>query len=44
MEESSARFELDPAKDAINVKKHGVTMADIVDFDWSDALVTEDTR
>lgn len=37
-------YEFDPAKDEKNVEKHGVTMAQALEFDWENAIVKEDTR
>jgi len=37
-------FEFDPAKDAKNRLKHGLSLARIEDFDWSSALIDEDSR
>ncbi|OVZ60451.1 hypothetical protein CDO44_10110 [Pigmentiphaga sp. NML080357] len=34
----------DPAKDAANMAKHGVSLAGAVEFEWSDALMREDQR
>lgn len=34
----------DPAKDARNIASRGLSFARVVDFDWSSALVKEDTR
>jgi uncharacterized DUF497 family protein len=38
------KIEFDPAKDAINREKHGISLADAVEMDWSNALVWNDTR
>lgn len=38
------RIEFDPAKDAINRTKHGVSLALAGDLDWDDALVWVDDR
>ena len=38
------RIEFDPAKNQRNVQKHGISLADVVDFDWDTALVEEDLR
>jgi uncharacterized DUF497 family protein len=38
------KIEFDPAKDAANVKKHGVSMALAVQLDWDAALVWVDDR
>lgn len=37
-------FEFDPAKDDINLDKHGVSLADAEGFEWESAVVREDTR
>jgi uncharacterized DUF497 family protein len=37
-------IEFDPAKDAINRKKHGVSLAMARDMAWDDADVLPDTR
>ena len=34
----------DPAKDASNVSKHGVSLGEASGFDWAGALVWPDTR
>lgn len=34
----------DPAKNALNVKRHGVFFAAAADFDWETALVDIDNR
>lgn len=34
----------DPAKDAANVAKHGVSLLDAVGFEWETAVVWPDTR
>lgn len=36
--------EFDPAKDASNIAKHGVSLALATDLDWDDALVWVDER
>ena len=38
------RIELDPAKDAANQAKHGVSLSMAVDLDWEAALVWVDER
>ena len=38
------RFEFDPAKDAANQAKHGVSLALAADLDWEAALVWVDER
>lgn len=37
-------IEFDPAKDAINIEKHGLSLADAADFDFEAAYVEVDTR
>jgi len=37
-------YEFDPDKDAANIGKHGVSLADAERFDWESALILEDTR
>lgn len=34
----------DPAKDAVNLAKHGVSLADAVGFEWDAAVVWPDKR
>lgn len=34
----------DPAKNASNIEKHGLTLAEAAGFEWETALVREDTR
>ena len=34
----------DPAKDAANVEKHGVSLAEAAGFEWGTAVVWPDTR
>ncbi len=34
----------DPAKDAVNQEKHGVSLADAVAFEWGGAVVWPDER
>jgi hypothetical protein len=34
----------DPAKDVRNIARRGLSLARVADFDWSSALVVEDTR
>lgn len=34
----------DPAKEAANLKKHGVSLLDAVDFEWETAVVWPDQR
>jgi len=38
------RIEYDPAKDAINRAKHGMALADALQFEWETAQIEEDTR
>lgn len=37
-------IEFDPAKDATNLEKHGVSLAAANDLDWDAALVSIDVR
>ena len=37
-------YEFDPAKDERNLDKHGVAMAEALEFEWDSAMVQEDTR
>ncbi len=37
-------YEFDEAKDQSNRTKHGLSLADVHDFDWETAVVTEDIR
>jgi uncharacterized DUF497 family protein len=34
----------DPAKDATNITKHGVSLADAVGFEWDEAITWPDLR
>lgn len=34
----------DPAKDALNFAKHGVSLAEVARLDWDNALVSADDR
>jgi len=38
------QIEYDPAKDAINRRKHGISLADAVRFEWETADIEEDAR
>jgi uncharacterized protein len=38
------QIEFDPAKDAANVEKHGVSLALAAELDWDEALVWIDER
>jgi uncharacterized protein len=38
------KIEFDPAKDEINLAKHGVSLAEAIGFDWDIALEREDDR
>jgi hypothetical protein len=38
------KIEFDPAKDAINRTKHGISLQAADDFDWETALEREDDR
>lgn len=37
-------IEFDPAKDAANVAKHGVSLTEAAQLDWKNALIWEDHR
>lgn len=37
-------YEFDPAKDASNLDKHGLSLVDADGFEWDTAVVREDTR
>jgi len=37
-------IEFDPAKDAINIVKHGMSLADAKGFEWDSAMTWLDTR
>ncbi len=37
-------IEFDPARDATNLAKHGISLYAAVDFDWDTALEREDDR
>ncbi len=37
-------YEFDPAKDEINLDKHGVSLLDTDGFEWETAVVREDSR
>ena len=37
-------IEFDPAKDAINIAKHGMSLADAKGFEWDSAMMWADTR
>lgn len=37
-------YEFDPAKNEINLSKHGLTLAHAESFEWETALVREDLR
>ena len=41
---NAVRVEFDPAKNEINVAKHGVSLVAAETFDWDTALVVEDDR
>ena len=34
----------DPAKDAVNLAKHGISLAEAARLDWDNALVSPDAR
>ena len=38
------RIEFDPAKDASNLEKHGVSLALVAELDWDASLVWVDER
>ncbi len=38
------RVTFDPAKDAANLEKHGISLLDAMGFEWDTALVWPDTR
>ena len=38
------RVTFDPAKDAANLEKHGISLLDAMGFEWDTALVWSDTR
>jgi len=38
------KFDFDPAKDAVNIAKHGMSLGDAVQFDWETAVIWPDTR
>ena len=38
------RVEFDPVKDAMNLAKHGITLASAARFEWETALEREDDR
>jgi uncharacterized protein len=38
------KIEFDPAKNAENIAKHGLSFDDVVMLDWDNALVIEDAR
>ncbi len=37
-------IEFDPGKDRLNVEKHGISLAEVVEFDWDTAEIEEDLR
>ncbi len=37
-------YEFDPVKDAMNIDKHGLSLADADGFEWEAAVVREGTR
>ena len=37
-------IEFDPTKDRLNLAKHGISLGQVVDFDWDTAQVEEDIR
>jgi len=38
------QIEYDPAKDAINRDKHGISLYEVTRFEWDTAHIEEDTR
>jgi uncharacterized DUF497 family protein len=34
----------DPTKNSLNIARHGISLERALEFDWHDAVVTEDTR
>jgi uncharacterized DUF497 family protein len=38
------RIEFDAAKEATNIKKHGLSFIDIPFLDWANAIIIEDSR
>lgn len=44
MHVNQVRVEFDPAKDEVNLAKHGVSLVAAEQFDWDTALVVEDDR
>ena len=41
---SQVRIQFDPAKDAKNTEKHGVSLASATGFEWADAVTWPDQR
>ena len=41
---SETEIEFDPVKDARNLAKHGVSLADATEFEWETARTQEDVR
>jgi len=37
-------IDFDPTKDVLNRAKHGISLADAVQFEWATAQIEEDTR
>ena len=37
-------IEFDPGKDRMNVAKHGVSLAQVVEFDWDTAQIEQELR
>lgn len=37
-------IEFDPGKDRLNIQKHGISLAEVVEFDWDTAHIEEDLR
>jgi len=38
------QMEFDPAKDALNRRKHGISLGEVTRFDWDSALIEVDAR
>ena len=37
-------IEFDPVKKQLNVEKHGISLVEVVEFDWDTAQIEEDLR
>lgn len=44
MHNISVKITFDPAKDAVNIAKHGISMALASELDWESAQLWQDTR